>query len=583
VRPIVETATETKTEAEQKKKVATYYTRTPEQMAQAVQGTTPVAVTYAPAPVVPPEGYEVASVKTVVTGPKPPMTVQQALHPPAVEQVTVTTFKAKEPEEVATSLFGPKVSYYDPATGKITEELVTRKGELIYVTRKQATAAEVLSGRAVPSPQEQQAILGLSLASTAATGVAVPKLGAFALGGLGVAETAKVGITGKHLTVEEAVVAAGVSQLVGYGVMSLAPYAKTAYSKLVGKLSPERAMYQRVVLSQMESKAPVGTKSWTEKIMMKVSPERALYGRVVKETLPSTNKIKDVFFGSGGGKQWVQQQVLLKQAPIQKAPMKPFTIAKEPVFTLLQAPSAMQLTIPKTTQKTVTKTAQKTAKISVPQLYMTQTVQEQVVNPFLQFRGKPYFQKRKLRPEELLLPIVYPGQTPLATPSSIQSSIQKTFGFQATLAKEMQMQIPTQTFAQQQAPIQMQIPMQKQTQLEKQVETQIQKAQQTLIAEEAKTTQQLKKPTIPYFPLGGGEAGGPSYKRFFGAWFPRKHKVKTWEQQLRTFGLSSKMPKTLKISKKKPEQIFNVSKIVGAFGMPARKTRRKLRKKRQKK
>jgi len=53
-----------------------------------------------------------------------------------------------------------------------------------------------------------------------------------------------------------------------------------------------------------------------------------------------------------------------------------------------------------------------------------------------------------------------------------------------------------------------------------------------------------KTPSFPFYPRGGGEAGGRSFENLFGKWFPRTHKVKTWEQQLKTFGLG-KAPKGL--------------------------------------
>jgi len=591
VRPIVETATETKTEAEQKKKVATYYTRTPEQMAQAVQGTTPVAVTYAPAPVVPPEGYEVAKVETVVTGPKPPMTVQQALHPSPVEQVTVTTFKAKEPEEVATSLFGPKVSYYDPATGKITEELVTRKGELIYVTRKQATAAEVLSGRAVPSPQEQQAILGLSLASTAATGVAVPKIGAFAVGGVTVAEVGKFAVTREHLTVPEAIGAAGMGELVGVGFMAGTKFLQPRVQKSL------EASYRQAV-----EQAQLWKPSAAQKIAMKVTGVKA--PRLAQEIV------------GGGEPRPVSFEMI----------QKGFAAPEEAYFWDYPTPKSAQVYLRQPQAKVKSWAVGTLVKRVYLEGLFTTTIQtgyitelEKPVKPSMPYIPKePYITQAAAKP--VLLPLSFAGlgvsvtpsitrvdklvsaTTPLlrVEPTTRLKARQLTRLFTRQTPAQMQRQVSSlsqvmgaeQTLTQAEKQVQQQAQVLHATQTQKQTQLQ-REVQKQMLGASTPTFTIPKAKGLPYYPLGGGEPDAQGFRRFFGKWFPRKHKVKTWEQQLRTFGL--KAPKSLRefgkaerfadlvgTTKKRGENV-KITKMLSFFGKTYnyRKPKKSRKKRRQ--
>lgn len=177
-----------------------------------------------------PAGYVVSEVKEVTVGPKPPMTVQQALQPPPSEKQLEVTFKPKT-YEVPTSLFGIKEYEWDPKTGILTHVVYTKAGERIKVPTRMATMEEIWAGKATLGPHEQSALLGLGLTTTVAMGVAVPKLGAFALGGVSVAEVGKFTIYREHLTVPEAISAAGMGELVGLGLMGAATMAKPKVEK----------------------------------------------------------------------------------------------------------------------------------------------------------------------------------------------------------------------------------------------------------------------------------------------------------------------------------------------------------------
>jgi len=108
---------------------------------------------------------------------------------------------------VSTSLFGPKMLWVSEATGEHFEQITP-------------TLRVKLEQGWTPSPHEQSAFLGLSLVSAVALPVAIPKLAIGAFAGIGVGETAKYGLTGQHLTVEEIIGAASVGEFVGLVAMS---------------------------------------------------------------------------------------------------------------------------------------------------------------------------------------------------------------------------------------------------------------------------------------------------------------------------------------------------------------------------
>ena len=94
-------------------------------------------------------------------------------------------------------------------------------------------------------------------------------------------------------------------------------------------------------------------------------------------------------------------------------------------------------------------------------------------------------------------------------------------------------------------------------------------------------TPTIPKKVLPYLPRGGGELSTKSFNRLFGRWFKRKHKVKTWPQMLGTFGL--KAPKSLmKLGKM---EVSKLSAFMKGFslGKPKRKQGKRKKKRRKRK
>jgi hypothetical protein len=172
----------------------------------------------------------------------------------------------REPAQAETpmSLFGPKRSYYNPSTGVLTEELPTRQGGKIYTQVKPATTAEIIAGKAVLSPQTSMALTGLNLVTVMAPAVAIPKVfGVGAAAGVGVGEAVKYGLTGKHLTVEESIGAAGVGEMVALSVVGVR---SSLQSRAQARMD---VAYQRAVENQELYKPGV-----TDKILMKATGVR---------------------------------------------------------------------------------------------------------------------------------------------------------------------------------------------------------------------------------------------------------------------------------------------------------------------
>lgn len=184
-------------------------------------------------------------------------------------------------------------------------------------------------------------------------------------------------------------------------------YVKPALGKVYEKMFPERSMYKRVVAPQEPSQ------SLTERIIGKVSPERALYKRVTSVSPKDVIDVSDVPSGTYQTPSGFAKQTLLVKQVTQKATMKPFLptlqLSKQaPVVALALTRTAM----PKTTTKTQAKTA------TAQRREITKTIQQQVVNPFSQYQGAPYYRQRSREQEEYAY-IVYPRGSPLAAPSII--------------------------------------------------------------------------------------------------------------------------------------------------------------------
>jgi hypothetical protein len=476
-----------------------------------------------------PEGYELYKVETYIP---PPLPEQFSNQP--------KTFNPKEPVKQVTEYTYIPTFRNEYITGNA---MLPRK-----ITEKEAKRAQEawLRGEQPFTSMEQQALTRLGATLTVATGVAVPAAGLVGVGFAGGAEGVKYATTQKHLTPTEAVEYAGIGTMVGVIGIQAAPYVKAGYNKIANTLNPERAMYNRVVLEQQVQEAT--SKSLMERFIGKVSPERAMYNRVINknpvispEPVGGTPTTGDYLTGGGGGGgagQWVQQQVLLKQ-PSQKVvtAMKPFTLTAN-----LETQKLIQLVAPTLAPKTAapkTKTATKTSQRQVQSLVQVtmNTNQRQVVNPFLQYQGPSYYQKRR-RIEEIVLPITYPiqsplqaPQTPVSTVTTIQKITQPQLPKSLTDLSDIQIQVPSLIQNQQQS----------QKQQQRQESQQAQKIAQNMVSgQKTSQAQKLKIPEVPMFSLGGGETGLPGTRWGFSRWFPRKHNVKSWEKQLETIGFSQR-------------------------------------------
>lgn len=478
-----------------------------------------------------------------------------------IETRTVTTTTPKQ-KEVPTSLFGPKTSWYDPKTGEFKEELTTRQGEKVYVTTYSRSPTAVRGA----SPFESMAVSGLGLSTTMASGIANPLLGASSVVGVSGVEAVKYGVTGQHLTVEEAIGVAGVSQLAFVAGSKAYPYLKSGASKLYTKLMPERAMYNRVVLQENMKALTV-----SDRFKAFFNPkEAAMFQRtqpIVKQTVPKASF--DPFKSTGGfsktsaGK-WVQQQVLLKPQTKQVT-VKPFSAPQ-----LLKSAKAVTLTSTAVTPKVATKvTAKSTVKVTSASKMAEKVVGKttfsaptiQIQNPFLKYKGRSYYGER-YREEDYAYPIVYPAGSPLQSPAFISRITDVSFPTQlpSEIVGAGQTLLPDLT------------------QIQKDILTTdtVERAVQTSTLKQQQLLKESQLPKIPYFSVGGGASSLVPTRRGWSRWYPRTHKVKTWEAQAKDF-LGLKVPK--KFSRMMNVEGFGDLKIV-AFGKTL-KGKKKKRKKRR--
>jgi hypothetical protein len=123
--------------------------------------------------------------------------------------------------------FGASLAVWNPSTGAMKEQIGydPKSNAPVFATVKY----NVLGGTA--SPAENQALLGITVASVVAGPILMPKLLPFAIGAPAVAETVKYGATGQHLTVEETLGAASIGELVGVAALSGASLVNQKYVK----------------------------------------------------------------------------------------------------------------------------------------------------------------------------------------------------------------------------------------------------------------------------------------------------------------------------------------------------------------
>ena len=151
------------------------------------------------------------------------------------ESLTILQYKMKGYEFLGrtdTELLFKKPDIFVPYSGSVGMSWVKEEtGERFIRVGEEWIKMELGSS---PSPEEYSAMLQLSLVNVLALPVNIPKLAVFAVAGIGVGETAKYGLTGQHLTVEEIIGAASVGELVGLVGMSVG---KTIQAKVQPRAS----------------------------------------------------------------------------------------------------------------------------------------------------------------------------------------------------------------------------------------------------------------------------------------------------------------------------------------------------------
>lgn len=486
-----------------------------------------------PAYVAPP-GYVVTSVQQVQTGPRPPVTVQEALHPPPEQQVEVML--APKTYETRTQLFGIKEYEWNPETGILTEIVYTTKGQRIRIPTRFATFPEIVSGKATLTPHQQSALLGMGLTTVVATGVAVPAVGAFAVGGVTVAEIGKVTITGEHLTVPEAISAAGVGEMVG-----------------AGALMGARAFQPRVQrgLESSYRQAVEAGELWKPTFAQKIS---------MKVTGAQPPRLAQEIVGAGEPR-GVSLAMLKKGETLS---------IEEAYFWEYPTPRSAQVYL-RSPEPRVKAWAVGTLvrRVYIEGLFTTTlrtgliTETEKVVKPEMPYIPKePYITRAE-------------SVTPLPISFTALGIMQATRTRTVQITRKMQRQALMQESKQAVAVSQVLGTAQTQRQAQQQrqmlglTQTQVQKQAQRQILGTPVTTPTVTVPKtfIPAWFRAGGEAGTRSFERLFGRFYPRTHKIKTWEQQLKTFGLGGKIPKSL-------------SKL-GKMEVPSFTTKRKRRRKKK--
>ena len=185
-----------------------------------------------------PEGYVFGGIhqeKVPIQGPLRPGETQKyatryiATYYPEVKEVWASK-----------SLFGPQVTR--PASE----------------AEKQALYKRMIAGEDVSQSAEQRALTGLGIATTTAVGVTVPIAGATGLGFVVGGEGVKRAITGKDLTVEEAVALAGVGELSAVTALSVRQSLQPRFQAKID------ASFQKAVENQQLYKP-----SLTEKLYMR--------------------------------------------------------------------------------------------------------------------------------------------------------------------------------------------------------------------------------------------------------------------------------------------------------------------------
>lgn len=406
---------------------------------------------------------------------------------------------------------------------------------------------------------ENRAVTGLGLATTVGVGVAVPVLGAGALATAGAGEAAKRVITGSDLTVEEAVALAGMGEVItGAGILLGQKYVTPRVQQSV------EASYKKSV-ENFELFKP----TTLQKVGMKVTGVKAprLAQEIVGagEAKPlSFSNLKSGSFGDMADEYFFDfptpksSQVYLAK-PVGRARSWAATtlvrqVHLEGLFTttypvyLVEYEKPLKASMPHIpTAPAISRAVSVTPVRFVPFSFAVQSVTAFTT----QKRVSRVAQKQRL------------------------SQAAKAITGQVTSQSQLQRQAQSQSVAQIQREILGTTTTQRQSQTVKQRQT-------VPTFPEVPTVTIPKTPKLPYLSRGGGDLGSGSFKRFFGSWYPRHHKVKTWEQQLKTFGFlgkAGKVPKSVKrISK--ANSLGDLGRAAKGLSLVQRKSRKGRRKKR---
>lgn len=408
--------------------------------------------------------------------------------------------------------------------------------------------------------------------------ISTPTMAISSIAGVGIGTGLKYGLTGKPLSNQEIIFSAGVGQMGGLLGSDLyhSGIVQKGYSKLAGKLNPEKAMYNRVFESQPKT-------SLVDRALGKLSPEKALYNRVTR--LPGGSKISDSGLlpfksdsyggGSGGGYSTVSsgggfaQQVLYRQAPAIKAPMKnilpTLTIPKQAL--VASALTGVQTkTIPKTTTKQIPTLvslpkqqaqAAKTQQVSKQQTELTTSVAltGKLANPFTAFSGRSYYkqkQQQEQAEEETVLSYPKSGLKQPTFTSIIPATTFKPATEIATALKPDLSMFPAFPKTGLSVDVRPSVNVKqgfnlvpKTGNVPSQVSTLTGKTGQLRV--QAQKLSVLQQPVSRggfRYPRGSEFVKPFSNRSLFGKWSPRTHPVKSFDKMLKTFGMG-KVPKSV--------------------------------------
>lgn len=440
-----------------------------------------------------PEGQVITGTQIVHT---PPMSVQQALHPTG-PQMEVTT--QPKTYEAPISLFGIKEYEWNPESRVLTEVVYTKQGERVKVPTKFASFEDIITGRATLTPHQQSALLGMGLTSVTATGTAIPLLGGFAVGGATIAEVGKFTLTGEHLTVPEAISYAGIGELAGA-------------SLIVGARSLQPRVSRSLTVSYRGAveKGELWSPSFTQKMQMKI-------------TGAPTPRLAQEIVGAGEP-QGVSFAMLQKgeTVRIEEAYFWEFPTPRSAQVYLRSPEPKVKAWAISTLVKRVQLEGLFTTTLRTG--YITET--EKPLKATLPYIPKePYLTTAKAVTPFPTLTVATFGLTKTKQKQTLKQS------FRSSLVQESTQLVSTRQILGS-AQAQRQVLGLTQTQITSQ-------ATKQMLGTPAPTpTLTLPKTAFPYYPRAGGFGEGKGARGLFGKWFPRTHKVKTWQQQLKTFGLT---------------------------------------------